>query len=357
MDNEKERLETIIVRLLVELPEGIGLSPFVFHRWLPRENECLTHTSNHYQFRIWFDLDCVNSLYDINEDDIPKMVNVLVGKMHVELSIPNISPELSKYIFMCGMNLLQKEKMDLSEFVDLETSYNDLAKQVYIETLDTINTVISIVRNERGQYWNLPIPNEEGNEMSFFVSSKAKVKSSNFPFVPWHPPLGYTIICNMESSERFIHEEDWAMIQEKLSKNQSNTLIKEIIVYAEQLLAEGHIQSALILSVVSLELSLSSFLKNPHLELKVESVKDIRGDLEIQNLKKLHEKLGLRGSIAVLLPLILAEDQFPPDLIRICREAVEVRGNIVHHGQRKLDSAKIREYIGGIRSAIEILSF
>lgn len=361
MENEKalEAVDTekLIVHFLVNLPESLGYSPLIFHRWLPRECDCLIYVSSDYHFRLWCDLDCLNTLFDVFEDDIPKMINILVGKIHVEVTIHNIASNLAHYIFMCGENLIHPEKHDLSSFSELKDAFNDLAKKIYIETIDTINTVISIIRTERGHYWSLPLQYEEGNEMSFFVGSQAKVKSTSFPYVPWHPPMFYSINCNMESTERFIHQDDWIIVQEKISRNRANSLPKELIVYSEQLLAEGHQRSSLILAVVALELVISSFMKSPHLELKIKSIEDLRGDLEIQSLGKLNEKLGLRGTIAVLLPLILTEDRFPPTLIQVCKEAVDVRGNIVHKGQKRLETTKTRDYLAGIRSAIEILNY
>ena len=62
--------------------------------------------------------------------------------------------------------------------------------------------------------------------------------------------------------------------------------------------------------------------------------------LDASGIKALLEKVGLRGAFAVVLPLIVDETSLSTDTLRGCREAIEVRNNVVHAGQRDVDEER-----------------
>ncbi len=75
----------------------------------------------------------------------------------------------------------------------------------------------------------------------------------------------------------------------------------------------------------------------------------------IKGLKNQVDHMGLSGTINYLFPVLFSEDQVSSSILTTCQKALEVRGNVVHNGQREIESKKLITFINGIRQLCEIL--
>lgn len=336
----------LILCMHAKLPSRLGPA-IVFHRWLPMADKKLSAEIDNFAFSFSWDLNCLAHVKTIEEKDIPKQGNLRTNRVHVEVSIPNVGDELAEYIWRRG------EEQNFQGSPENESEFCELAVRIYNATIKGLNRLVSTIRETRGQYWALPISFEEGNENSFFVGSKASVKSKCFSATSWDPPLDYKFDVTIRSHERYIHEHHWSEIQSAINGTSHNSLVREFITYSEQLFAEGHISAALVQSVMALELAVNAFVKKPSKDFF--SSLNVRGDLDVLSLQGLSDKVGFRNTLALLFPLIFTEEQFPIDLLAKCKAAVQTRGNVIHNGQRRLESGKVQEYLDQIREAINRL--
>lgn len=337
---------TLILSMHVELPSSLGPA-IVFHRWLPRADQNLSAEIDSFGFSFGWRLNCLAHVKTIEEPDIPRQNNLLTNRVHVEVSIPNVDDELVEYIRRRG------EEQNFEGSPENKLEFCELAVRIYNATIKGLNRLVSAIRETRGQYWALPIPFEKGNENSFFVGSKAIVKSECFSATSWDPPLEYIFDVEIGSNERYIQEHHWCEIQSAIKGTSHNSLVREFITYSEQLFAEGHVTAALVQSVMALELAVKAFVQNPAED--IFSSLNVRGDLEVSSLKGLSDKVGFRNTLALLFPLVFTEEQFPVDLLAKCKAAVQTRGTVIHHGQRRFESGKVQEYLKQIREAINRL--
>ena len=68
------------------------------------------------------------------------------------------------------------------------------------------------------------------------------------------------------------------------------------------------------------------------------------------------DHLGLSATIRYLLPLILPVEVLPDDTLLTCQRAITVRGNVVHQGQRDVNTKETRAMLKALRQLCEILS-
>ena len=65
--------------------------------------------------------------------------------------------------------------------------------------------------------------------------------------------------------------------------------------------------------------------------------------------------MGLSGSVRFLLPVILPEASVSTALLRKCFDAVDMRQNVVHNGQRDVDRVKLQSALESIRELCLVL--
>src|SRR5207247_1720414 len=78
-------------------------------------------------------------------------------------------------------------------------------------------------------------------------------------------------------------------------------------------------------------------------------------DLDVKSVEALYEKLGLRGTLAVLLPLLLSDKELPRDTLRMSIKAIELRGVVAHRGKSKLENDEIRPLLYALRNLSMLL--
>jgi hypothetical protein len=75
----------------------------------------------------------------------------------------------------------------------------------------------------------------------------------------------------------------------------------------------------------------------------------------VRELRAQVARMGFTLSIGYLLPVILAETVLPQSLLERCRIAIAERQNVVHKGQRDVQSENLQRHMSAIRKLCELL--
>ena len=157
----------------------------------------------------------------------------------------------------------------------------------------------------------------------------------------------------MTPEEKYLTEGEWESVREFVASTCRTPLVGELLAGAEQLEGNGYSRSALTEAVTALEVAISDFGSSQSANEKLASTYSKR--LGIGSLKKQIERMGLSGTVKYLLPLILPETMLPTRIIAGCQEAVTLRQNVVHNGQRNVDAVAVRKGILNIKECCKIL--
>jgi hypothetical protein len=112
-------------------------------------------------------------------------------------------------------------------------------------------------------------------------------------------------------------------------------------------------RAALTEAVSALEVALATFARSPQTAKLLPT--SLRLRLGVESLPRLIERIGLTGSVAVVLPFVVPEDHLPADVLAACRNAIVDRQTVVHQGQRDVDAVKLRAHLRGLRRLCEVL--
>jgi hypothetical protein len=119
----------------------------------------------------------------------------------------------------------------------------------------------------------------------------------------------------------------------------------ELIANAERHHAQGHYRAAIVEVASALEALLSDFGQHADLSrLNADRVARIP-----MSFSKIVSEIGMRGTVRLLLPLLLSEDIVDDWVLSTTVEAIELRNEVVHQGKRELDRDAVRDAIAAIR--------
>ncbi len=100
-------------------------------------------------------------------------------------------------------------------------------------------------------------------------------------------------------------------------------------------------------AVSALEVAILEFSKNPNYLRFMDSETIER--IAQKSLASQVQNLGLRGTIRFLFPIIFKSDIMPGNVLIDCQRAVDIRNNVVHNGQRRVDSNEIWRILRSIK--------
>ena len=91
---------------------------------------------------------------------------------------------------------------------------------------------------------------------------------------------------------------------------------------------------------------------------KVESHWKTRvGDrVEFSSWRNHADRMGLRASLDLLVPMIMEEVDVSRSDLELCRRAVDTKNNVVHGRARDVEEKKTKEYVAAIRRVCMALS-
>jgi hypothetical protein len=81
-----------------------------FHRWLPiGQNNGIVKIRGEYRATLWFEKDNIYVLDHSLREDVSKWNDLPVGKVHVTVSVNQVSEELARFILERGKQSVQLE--------------------------------------------------------------------------------------------------------------------------------------------------------------------------------------------------------------------------------------------------------
>jgi hypothetical protein len=344
----------LVVRLRIQLGNDWDVrSPIGFHRWAPTgDDHAFTVEKDGLAIKVWFDAECIDVIGEIAPGDVEKWVNLRVGTVCLDIAVPGVDDGLVEFIYeernRLREPLSEDEKTD--EYKELAAAYEELGKRVMAAVRDIVDRLTTYFRVYRGQYWLDPVP-EELDYHSIWIR-KARVKSD---YHDWHrwcpPPHEVRIVARMESEWRFLPSDHWPAVVAFVRSGGKADFTLELLSHAERLMSEGYRRASLIEAVAALEIALNRFSQTPDLaKLEAELGDAAVRRLRLDALPQLIEKFGLRGSMRFLIPVLFSEKILNHLTLAVCQEAIDVRGNVVHGGQRDVQQPKLLAYVNAIRA-------
>ncbi len=119
-------------------------------------------------------------------------------------------------------------------------------------------------------------------------------------------------------------------------------------------MSEGYRRSAITEAVAALEAATSRFSESPRLEGLRETELDNR--IDSPRLRTQVENMGFSGTWRYLIPLLFSAKVLSDDLLNQCRQAIEIRGDVVHRRRRDVEEAKLWSLLDAIRKTYTILA-
>lgn len=291
-------------------------SPAVFHLWLPQEaSDAVVHETEGTTVRFIFE-----SSRGKTTEELSKTVNNDSDVLRVSVH-KQISNELSTII---------KNRPGPSDRSD---QYRQLGDQIQNMIVERANRLIGYLRVRTGQYWLSELKTDPMNPGQFFMHAEtvSKLDGQLVDFDPDQRLL--KVVGGFYGPERSVHREQWEDVRAFVSGETRLPLIELLLSNARKLASQGLSRNALIDAVTALEVAVNRFAEESghHLNSRFRSVDSSTGSI-----KSLMEKVGLRGAFAVAIPLLLTEEEFPAKLVNICKDAIELRNNLIHNGAREV---------------------
>jgi len=351
MSNPKRR--TITVRSHIPVDPENQFSFITFQQWAPiRPRDALILQRQDLSLRVWFDRDCV---WPPDLEDIDNRINVGVRRVNVDVTAKAVEAPLVDFIYSeRSRSKREATKNPDGQDATLNSQYKELGEQIFEATIEAFNRLISYFRAHKGQYWLRERPVDTGLKESHLIEFRSKVRSSRRPWVTWRPPLQDHIVIYDHGRTRYLTRQEWRDVERFMTRSSRRAnFVLELLANAELLLEIGHTRSAIIESVSALEVATAKFAKAP----KIESLDYPRlKKTNLSNLKNLMVKhLGLHASIQFLLPYFLPESVWPTQVRGRCFQALSLRGQVVHRGQREVKDSRVRPLVSSVRKTCEIL--
>jgi hypothetical protein len=352
-------MATLTVRHLIPFGTEPWGERFVnFYQWAPAdESEALVRKTPGYEARLWFDRSCIDAMAPADDDDISRWVNVRVGKVYVDVLIDGVPDELALFI----RNERDSPRIvhhgitpEQEEYPQLHETYRELGIKVSEFALTTYNRFVAFARNHKGQYWLVERPFDRGLISSRNNEFNAKVRTEYYDWVRWCPSHPHMAVLYIDGDELSIRRDEWSTVQDFISSNSRPSLVFELLANAWMLIDEGYRRSAIMDAVAALEQAVITFSQSPRLDGLIPV--DILPRVDVSNLKNQVDHLGFSATVRYLLPLLFPAQILSTELLARCQEAVDIRNNIAHVGQRDVREEKVRPLVAALRHVCEILA-
>jgi hypothetical protein len=321
--------------MLIELD-----GPIVFHRWIPDgQQDAIKYNENGIELRIWFDVECTWWASQPDREEIARTYNVRAHRVHVS-ACSNVSDALRDHIQTKSSGSKTSATNE-----DVVSEYQSLGRAIHKLTAVRLNSLIGYARAVKGQYWVEEMPYDEANQGQFYIRNHAKASFEDGEIYRFNPDSTVALVASLEEQKRLITAEEWERAQTFVLGNARPPMVGSLLASARELASKGHKRTALIEAVSALELKLHEFARERDKGLIPERIQ-IR--LESEGLGNLIEKVGLRGAFGTVIPLILNEQEMPTEIIAQCRDAIEIRNNVVHNGQRNIEEQRLWPILAAI---------
>ena len=352
-------MKTITVRHLVPVSFEDWGGPCVdFYQWLPDSRaDALIRQEGDIIGKLWLDYSCIMTAFGpVDEEFIKKRVNLTVHKVYVDVTICNIDEDLLEFIFDerdAPKEIHHGIMPTDAVYRERQEAYLSLGVQVYKFAMNMFNRFVSFARNHKGQYWLPEYETDCKNLTSQNNHFQTIVKIDESDWVRWCPLHTDITEVTLSNGNTSISKEDWQQVRNFVASNNRPNLVLELLANSEMLVNEGRRRSAIIEAASAMEVALFSFAKAPEINQVLPTVAANR--IDSINLKSQIEHLGFSGSFRYLIPLLFAEELLPTSALKACYKIIEIRNNVVHHGQRDVDAKGIRQMVAAARKVCQVL--
>jgi hypothetical protein len=341
----------IVIRMTIPLVSApiVSVPGLCFSRWLPtKDDDPITVQDSDWQLALWWDVSCTISPPGVEDPaEFAGHVNVPTSEIKAEIIVHCVGKDLWTFLVESG-----KKGKFLPEG-PLRERAEKLGKKIHEVVLGRVNRLVSYARTYKGQYWLEEYPIRPGMMQSDFTGFGAQLKTPEGQWCNFRPTDTIHTTALMIDEARYISKADWSEVKAFVQSTSKPSLVLHLLTTAEAFAGAGHNRAALIEAVTALEIAINEFAKRPTSGILCDAVMT-RGD--IPSLPRQVEKLGLRGTIRYLLPVILSPQAIASSVFKNCQEAVDERNSVVHHGQRNVTGSKLDGYLRHIRQMCAILA-
>jgi hypothetical protein len=331
----------------------LGIRGPVFYQWLPLGPENgIRLRRDDLELVLWLDVKSVQWASEIAEEDIPNHINLTAHKIYADITATVDDVELLSY-----MPVRDFSRQPTEEEKPLAERYEIHGREVFSLLADGVNRLLTFIRVEKGQYWLNSLEIDLDSMASHSVEFEARAQVDGDSWFRWQPTqsvtLGVGVASFREAPPRYLTPADWPKAQAFVSGEGQPNLPRQLLAAAEAFAEAGSERVALTEAATALEVAVSWFMSSPKPDYLVSE--PLRSRLGLESLANVLERRGLTYCVSFLLPILFDEGTLSNQTLATCREALERRQNVVHRGARRVDPAKLRRYLGGIRKMCEVL--
>ncbi|MEX0701015.1 MAG: hypothetical protein WD069_02865, partial [Planctomycetales bacterium] len=282
-----------------------------------------------------FDRGCTTAPEMCEEPGLSKWGNAAVKKVRAFVKMS--PPEL----FFSDLRCTRDSTDEINWSLDNPAS--SVAVYTLQRVLHYVNRLISFARDDRGQFNLGDLSIDPANIIQHHMRFRVRIRIGDSPWVFWDPPaMGGIVYAPAHPFTRCIRKDDWPALRKYVKSPRRPPLVRELLAGAESLADRKHNRAALTEAITALEVAISNFARIPGPAAAFGPERAAR--LAHGPLQSYVKHLGLTGSVRYLFPLLFSEDSVPAAVLGACGEAIDVRNNIVHNGQRSVDQEKLKEY-------------
>jgi len=302
------------------------------------------------ELSLWFDVKSAVWAIDLSEEDISHHNNIKAHRIYADITTTMDDIELLAYMSSRDFSREPNEEEE-----SLAERYEAHGMKVFSLIRDGVNRFLTFVRVEKGQFWLDPLEIDLDNISSHAVDFEARAQVGNGSWFRWQPSQTMRVSgeVSIGRNPRFLTASDWPEAQAFVSAERKPDLTRQLLASAEAFADKGSNRVALTEAVSALEVALNRFAASPKPgHLLSESV---RSRIGFESLDGLIRRLGLMPSVSILLPMLFEPSMLSKDTLATCRTAISERQNVVHGGQRRVDSDKLRRFLSEIRTLCGVL--
>lgn len=329
-------MPTLAVNLTIELA-----TPIVFHRWLPmkRPDETIVFVEEGVQLSITFPPESTWRGFQPSEEEILRTVNNHAHRIMIEAKVEISHP------------LADHTMQTVREASPIADEYKELGRKLQKLVTKRVNRLLAYARSVKGQFWLDELEPDHLNPGQFFLRNGAIAAIDGNP-IRFDPDRNTVVLTgSVTPGEVMLTAQDWPAVREFVIGERRPPLIGSLLANARHLAEQGSRRNAIVEAVTALEVALGNFSRRAD----ARKLERFRPGLEVTSIETLIEKVGLRGSFGIAIPLLFSEAEFPASLLETCRNAIEQRNNIVHRGARDVDGILLTKMILAIERSCRIL--
>jgi hypothetical protein len=326
----------IAVQLTIELDSAI-----YFCRWVPRETkDDIICNDGDVEIRIGLS-EQFKRHFQPSENEIPNHLNIGADLIRLSAHRVTISDKLANFI-----------KRHISHAAtglppaDVHNEYLEIARRLHKEMLRRLNRFLGYAYAIKGQWHAEGIEYDPDNASQFFIRYEAKAIFEDGSSYRFYPDSSHRIRVYITDKQTCIAASEWDDVKEFVAGIRRTPLVGHLLANAQALMSKGYNRNAVIEAVSALETALSKFRRewsNASIDESIQKRTDASG------IEAVFEKVGFRGAFAVLLPMLFDDAVLPTKTLTVCREAIDLRNNLIHNGSRDANEADVRRMISSIK--------